>query len=442
MKSVRNIIFLSLFLILILDSTFCKFLSSKSLSDEEEDVIATIQSDDEKALRDALLILWKFGGIIYIDTPVINIKTQTALVIQGSFSGGIVGVQQPSGEYPILNFKEQRDGATLLFIAGLKINASNKIIKNIIVENAGTVGISISGQKNTFDHIITRYNGQSGIYLSPQSDSNIFNYCYSYRNFHFLQNSLPADGFTVEIGGFNNEFNYCFAWDNSQNGFGYNYWDGKNKNGALTYFHSASWNNGNIDVFSGRYDFDNGKPLDKNLWTIQQIIKSDPNFEDNYKYKIFDLDDATINSKPAMEYFSEYDENNNDANGFNFGHEKSEPNPSNLRTVHYCVAFQNKFKGFNSNKSQKFTGYFTNNVSFNNKMNYDLPYSFVSWNNNWSWGSLEKDNFDLEVETKQPTDASSGRRKFISVRDQIIKAVYANTFPDKINFDKTIKSLN
>ena len=442
MKSVRNIIFLSLFLILILDSTFCKFLSSKSLSDEEEDVIATIQSDDEKALRDALLILWKFGGIIYIDTPVINIKTQTALVIQGSFSGGIVGVQQPSGEYPILNFKEQRDGATLLFIAGLKINASNKIIKNIIVENAGTVGISISGQKNTIDHVITRYNGQSGIYLSPQSDSNIFNYCYSYRNFHFLQNSLPADGFTVEIGGFNNEFNYCFAWDNSQNGFGYNYWDGKNKNGALTYFHSASWNNGNIDVFSGRYDFDNGKPLDKNLWTIQQIIKSDPNFEESYKYKIFDLDDATINSKPAVEYFSEYDENNNDANGFNFGHEKSEPNPSNLRTVHYCVAFQNKFKGFNSNKSQKFTGYFTNNVSFNNKMNYDLPYSFVSWNNNWSWGSQEKDNFDLEVETKQPADASSGRRKFISVRDQIIKAVYANTFPDKINFDKAIKSLN
>ena len=441
MKALTNIILFSLFLILILDSISCKFLSSKSLSDEEEDVITTIKSDDEKALRDAILILWKFGGIIYIDTPVINIKTQTSLAIQGSFSGGIIGVQQPNGEYPILNFKEQRDGATLLYIAGLKVNASNKIIKNIIVENAGTVGISISGQKNTIDHVITRYNGQSGIYLSPQSDSNILNYCYSYRNFHFLQNSLPADGFTVEIGGFNNEFNYCFAWDNSQNGFGYNYWDGKNKNGALTYSHSASWNNGNIDVFSGRYDFDNGKALDKNLWTIQQILKSDPDFEDNYKYKIFDLDDATINSKPAIEYFSEYDEKNVDANGFNFGHEKSEPNPSNLRTVHYCVAFQNKFKGFNSNKSQKFTGYFTNSVSFNNNMNYDLPYSFVSWTNNWSWGAKEEDQFDLEVETKTPTNVSSERRKFISVRDQIIKAVYANTFPDKINFDKTIKSL-
>jgi len=146
----RNIILFSLFLILILDSISCKFLSSKSLSDEEEDVITTIKSDDEKALRDAILILWKFGGIIYIDTPVINIKTQTSLAIQGSFSGGIIGVQQPNGEYPILNFKEQRDGATLLYIAGLKVNASNKIIKNIIVENAGTVGISISGQKKYY----------------------------------------------------------------------------------------------------------------------------------------------------------------------------------------------------------------------------------------------------------------------------------------------------
>ena len=440
MKSLSHIIFISLFLILILDSTFCKFLSSKSISDEEEDVITTIKSDDEKALRDAILILWKFGGIIYIDTPEINIKTQTILSIKGSFSGGVIGVQQPNGQYPRLNFKEQRDGVTLLYMAGIEITASNKFIKNIIVENAGTAGIFISGQKNTLDHVITRYNGHSGIYLSPQSDSNTLNYCYSYRNFHFLENKLPADGFTVEIGGFNNVFNYCFAWDNSQNGFGYNYFDGKNKNGALTYSHSASWNNGNIDVFSGRYDFDNGKELDKNLWTIQQIIKSDPDFEDNYKYKIFDLDEATINSKPAIEYFSEYDENN-DANGFNFGHEKSEQNPSNLRNVHYCVAFQNKLKGFNSNKSQKFTGYFTNSVSFNNKMNYDLAYSFVSWTNNWSWGSQGKDNFDSEMEIKKPADDSSERKKFLSVRDQIIKAVYANTFPDKVNFDKAIKSL-
>ena len=80
-------------------------------------------------------------------------------------------------------------------------------------------------------------------------------------------------------------FNYCFAWENSQNIFGYYYWDGKSINGALTYSHSASWNNGNINIFSTKYDFNNRKTLDKNMWTIQQIMKSDENFEKNYKNK-------------------------------------------------------------------------------------------------------------------------------------------------------------
>lgn len=37
----------------------------------------------------------------------------------------------------------------------------------------------------------------------------------------------------------------------------------------LTFRHSASWNNGNVDAFSGKYDYDNGKTLDKNMLTIQ-----------------------------------------------------------------------------------------------------------------------------------------------------------------------------
>ena len=211
----------------------------------------------------------------------------------------------------------------MVYISGITHTGSNKLIKYLIIENAGTIGVYISGQKNTYDHVITRYNGQSGIYLSPETNLNTFNYCYSYRNFHFLENRLVADGFTIEIGGISNTFNNCFAWENSQNGFGYYYWDGKNKNGELTYTHSASWNNGNIDVFSGKYDFENGKQLDKNMWTIQQILKSDENFENNYNKRIFNLDDAEINSKPAYEYFDEYNKEDG-GNGFNFGNEKNE----------------------------------------------------------------------------------------------------------------------
>ena len=75
-------------------------------------------------------------------------------------------------------------------------------------------------------------------------------------------------------------------------------------------------------------------------------------------------------------------------------------------------------------------------------MNYDLPYSFVKWNNNWGWESSEEDIFDLDVYTKKPRDTSSSKKNFYSARDKIIKAVYANTFPDDINFDKVIKGLS
>ena len=415
----------------------CNLIEEKPLSEIEE--IITITDDDESSLRQAMFKLWKQGGIVYIDTPVINFKDQGSISVTGFLEGGIVGIKQSNGEYPRLNFKEQRDNATY-YNSGIDVVGSNKIIKNLIIENAGRYGIFINGQKNTIDHVITRYNGDSGIFLSSECDSNTFNYCFSYRNFNFLDSTVKAEGFSVEIGVINTVFNYCFAWDNGQNGFGYKYWNGKNKDGTLTYTHSASWNNGNIDVFSGKYDFDNGKALDKNLRTIQAIITSDAEFEDNYNDKKFNLKNALINSKSANEYFSSYSETDG-GNGFDFGDEKCSNSPSNIRIADYCVAFDHKSKGFNNNKSKDFTGLFTNCVGFNNNMNYELPYSFSKWSNNWSWGSEEEDQFDLEVYVKEPSNTKTANRKFNSIKEQIIKAVNSNTILDDINFDKTIKSL-
>ena len=119
----------SFFLVLFLFQYISpKFLENQSFS-EEEDVIATITEDDENALREALLILWKSWGIIYIDTPEINIKKQESLSIKGTYEGGIVGIKQENGEYPRLNFKEQRDSVTLLYMSGINIIGSNKLIK-------------------------------------------------------------------------------------------------------------------------------------------------------------------------------------------------------------------------------------------------------------------------------------------------------------------------
>ena len=105
---------------------------------------------------------------------------------------------------------------------------------------------------------------------------------------------MHADGFAPKLGPKNTIFNYCFSWDNSDDGF-----DSFDKNGdctsIVTYLHSACWNNGNSDVFTGKYDYDNGKKIDKNLWTIQEIINSDENFEQNYKIKTFCTDNGKIN---------------------------------------------------------------------------------------------------------------------------------------------------
>lgn len=415
----------------------CKNLKEEKTLSEEE-IITRITSDDEQALKEATFILWKLGGYIYIDTPVITL-TQGSLSITGTIEGGLIGVKQPNGEYPRLNFEECREALPNVYNHGIDIVGSNKKIQNIIIENAGSYGIFINGQKNTIDHVITRYNGASGIYISDGSNSNTFSYCYSYRNFLFPINK-NADGFTVEVGTDNNVFNNCFAWDNIQNGFGYYYYSGKIKYDEIAYSHSACWNNGNIDIFTGRYDFDNGKELDKNLWTIQKILKSDKNFEKNYNNKIFDLEKAKINNISAMEFFSDYNEENG-GNGFIFGNEKNEQIQINRRSVDYCVSFDHKSKGFNSNESKNFTSLFSNCIGFNNNMNYDLSYTFQKWNNNWSWDSKEEDKFSIEVITKKPNDIISEKKNFYSVRDQIINAVSADTFPE-LNFDKVIKGLN
>jgi len=435
---------LYLLIILFLELTSFKTTEGISLYEEKkiknEKVIATIRTDDESELKKALFYLYKIGGIIYIDTPVINFKDYGSLSVTGTLEGGIIGIKQSNGEYPIFNFQAQRDNSTTFYNSGIDVVGSNKIIKNLIIESAGSYGIFINGQKNTIDHVITRYNGQSGIYISSGSEQNTFNYCYSYRNFHFLENNLIADGFTIEIGAINNIFNNCFSWENSQNGFGYYYWDGKNKNGEITYTHSASWNNGNMDVFSGKYDFENGKTLDKKLWTIQQILKSNNDFEINYNNNIFNLDSISLNSKPANEYFSNYKAGEY-GSGFNFGHEKIKESNAEIRVVDYCVSFDHIAKGFDNNGSKNITASITNTVGFNNNLNYELPFMFSKWSNNWSWDSKEKDYFNYEMEIKRPDDEISAKRNFYSVRDQITKAVYANKFPDDINFDKVIKSL-
>ena len=413
-------------------------IGNKILSFAETDAISTITKDDESELCDAIKKLNKNGGTIYINTPVINISSKCQVQLSGSKAGGLVGVKQSNGQYPSLNFKNVRNEKKKL--GGVRISGSNQFVKYLIIEFAGNKGIWITGYKNTVDHVISRYNDASGIQISHGADSNTINYAYCYRNCDVAGHGGGADGFSPKLTAKNNVFNYCYAWDNSDDG-----WDAFDKEGDVTNSivinHSACWNNGNVDIFTGKYDYDNGKPLDKNLWTIEQLIDSDKDFENNYKNKKFSYSNGKINGEKAEDWVNSAITEMN-PNGFKFGSSLTPKDPSIIRSCDYCAAFDHSGKGFDNNNSQNCTGYFTNCVSFKNKINYQLPYTFAKWSNNWSWNAIKNEQRNMNEILKTPSNIQSAEKNFYSVRDQIIKTVEENKFPDTINFDKVIKGLN
>ena len=101
---------------------------------------------------------------------------------------------------------------------------------------------------------------------------------------------------------------------------------------------------------------------------------------------------------------------------------------------HYDGGFIDKF-------NHKYNADIRNCVSFNNGINYKLPYTFSKWENNWSWGSFNKDKLD-KVIVKKPSNTNTAEKLIYSVRDQIVKAVSSNMFPDGVNFDSAINRLS
>ena len=422
--------YINIFLILIIIDFFsCKKLDKNFVSFTDDEEIITINSDNESEFVDAIEKLNEKGGTIFIDTPILNLNETTFIRISGSLSGGIIGIKQSNEEYPRINFNKENEA-----LSGIIITGSNKFLEYIIVENAPFHGVSILGNNNILDHVISRYNFGSGFDI--RGDFNTLNYCYAYRNCGSSMHLINADGFQIS-GDINNVFNYCFAWDNSNSGF--NYVKVLNST-ELSFLHSGSWNNGNINVFTGNYDYENGSPLDKNLWTIQEIMKSDSSFISNYYNKKYNIDNAKLEGISVKEWISKVSPIL-DGNGFTFENINSSQSIDVKRNALYCVSFDHKAGGFIDNYNHKYNAYITNCVAFNNDINYKLPYFFSKWSNNWSWGSKNSDQLNKDVITKKPNNINTARRLFDSVRNQIVKAVYNNMFPDGVNFDSSINRL-
>ncbi len=419
-------------LLLTIDTVSCKNLASFG-----DATITIINSDNESDLIKAISKLNSSGGVIYINTKKITISSKSTLNLSGTKSGGIVGQRQSDGTFPVIDFKKARDSGSTS--RGFTISGSNLYMKYLIIQSAGDNGIWVSGSKNVLDHIITRYNNDSGIQLSDNASYNTLNYCYSYRNIDVKTYGANADGFAPKLGASNNVFKYCFAWDNSDDG-----WDSYDKEGdesaKVEYLHSACWNNGNPDVFTGKYDYDNGKSLDKNLWTIQQLISSDSSFESNYKNKKFNLSKGKIAGMSANSWLSKAQGEMN-GNGFKFGSKTTLRSPKVYRKAVYSVAFDHKSKGFDNNNSQDCTGYIANCASFKNNINYQLPYTFEKWASNWSWSPISAHQKNQNEGLHYPKVPSDTTKQFYVIRDKIISLTASNKFDDSINFDNTIKNI-
>ena len=162
-------------------------------------------------------------------------------------------------------------------------------------------------------------------------------------------------------------------------------------------------------------------------------MESDPSFVSNYYNKKYNIEDAYIDGLTVKEWTSKVSPKL-EGSGFIFGRNSSQSIDLE-RNVRSCVAFDHKSGGFIDNFNLKYDTYINNCVSFNNGINYKIGYIST---NNWSWGSKNRDQLNKGMTTKKPSNTNTAQRSFYTVRDQIIKAVSANMFPDDINFGISI----
>lgn len=384
------------------------------------------------------------GGKIYVSG--ISIACSGQIVLSKANSNvQIIGVQNADGTYPELDFssfmssyigKASSDSAV-----GIRITGSNYTLQNLIVEHAPDNGIQIKGTSagnNKVSNCITRYNNDAGLQVTAGAYQNTIEYVCSYRNCDVYTRGGNADGFAPKLGaGSGNTFSYCYAWDNSDDG-----WDSYDKSGDVTpdisYTYCAVWNNGNPDVFTGKYDFDNGNSLDENLLLVQLIEAQDSSFATNYANGQFSLPtnsfiqtDAGTISLSAWTG-SSYDGN---PNGFKLGSAYS--NSSATRTFSYCLAFDESKKVFDNNNSSV-TGNFNHCIAFDNGYNYYIqPLTITGWSAVYGFSGTSSDKLPsgYSVSTPSTSTQSSIRSTVESTKNAIIASCQANKIPGKVTFN-------
>ncbi len=356
----------------------------------------------------------------------------------------IIGEVQSDGTIPSLDFTTFRNSISKT-ATGITISGSGYAFENIIVEKAPDCGIRIKNTSSPagncfFKNCIFRYNNNSGISMTDGTHDVTFIAVDSYRNGDIVQKcGADADGFSPKLNcGGNIYFYNCRAWDNSDDG-----WDSFDRGtpyiGSIYYIECLAWNNGNPYVFTGEYDYENNRPLDKDLIYIEQLLKSDPSFEAKYNGR-----QVTSWPKITMKLLGasmSYDKIHSSSwegnpNGFKFG--SAETPSSSYRYIENCIAFDNRSnvskrpgKGFDQNNgSARFD--IVNGLSFDNTQNYwmDKMTALSQQGTALSFGGEEKDTQkNMAITSPSLARQEELRTTVHKYRDEILDCVYNNKTP-------------
>jgi hypothetical protein len=265
---------------------------------------------------------------------------------------------------------------------GIVIKGSHYDFRNLIVQNAPDCGVRIKGSGAgycTFENCVFRYNQNSGVSVTAGGCYNTFRSCDSYRNGDIVWKcGDDADGFSVKLGaGDGNNFYNCRVWDNSDDG-----WDSYDSSANdltpyCSYIECLAWNNGNPNVFTGEYDYENNRPLDKNLLYVQAILEKYPDFEEQYNaHTVTEWPQVTISLLGKTRTYAQLHSSlwGGNPNGFKFG--SANTSSKCYRYVKNCIAFdhvenihQSPAKGYDQNSGAAQYD-LVNALSFNNGQNY------------------------------------------------------------------------
>jgi hypothetical protein len=163
---------------------------------------------------------------------------------EGGTSTNAINIWSYPGELPILDFATmsnslwgQSSGRGIQVDEG----ANYLHIKGLTIQNARDNGIWSGANYGTFEQVVTRWNGDSGMQLSGFAAHNSILNADSYENYDPSANGENADGFAIKFEdlGPGNSVKGSRAWGNSDDG-----WDMWGSNGGAYVEDSWAFDNG------------------------------------------------------------------------------------------------------------------------------------------------------------------------------------------------------